>query len=116
MKIHDKLGEDALIVLLNSRLSAQVGQGGAGQREANELQDLFVSTFHYAPPAVDPSDAGDRELLLFHEFGRKWYLGEKSGGKGVLGLGQGGFETLWEGEARPSQAELRAALASKQSA
>ena len=111
-KVHERLGEDALIVLLNARLSAQVGQGS----EAEELQSLFVPTFHYAPPAIDPKDCGDGELLLFHEFGRRWYLGEKSGGKGVLGLGQGGFETLWEGDARPSTKELKAALASNQRA
>ena len=85
---------------------------GAGQREAEDLLEVFRPTFHYAPPALDPRDSGERELLLFHEFGARWYLGEKSQGKGPLGLGvgQGCFDTVWEGENRPSPADIRTAL------
>lgn len=112
-KIHDKLGEDTLIVLVNARLGAQETlQTNAVASEVEALRSVFTPVFHYAPPVVDKA-AGDRELLLFHEFSQSWALAEKDkDSKGILGLklGSSVFKTLWEGDARPDAAAIQASL------
>jgi len=109
-KIHEKLGDDTLIVLINARASL-----GAVSSDSDNgwVNSAFTSVFHYAPPIID-NGSDKRELLLYHEFNSKWYLAEKELKDGILGsgiqlpslTGNSGFKTVWEGENKPIQSEI----------
>lgn len=143
-KIESKLGQDTLIILINARAEAveifsskknkstkdqgQEKEGEKGKEASDsmategkdaELSDpewtlkAFNNIFNYAPPAID---AGDRELLLYHEISDKWALVEKGKDtKGLFGtgIGSGGItlNTIWEGDSRPSQSQVIKILA-----
>ena len=115
-RIHEKLGLDTLIILLNGR--ATVTQTIKKNKENNKddenndwISSEFESVFNYAPPSTS-GQLVDRELLLYHEMGEKWYIAEKdkeqktglSGLVGSLTAGSG-FKTLWEGDLRPTDIE-----------
>jgi hypothetical protein len=114
-KLHERLGEDALIVLINARLSlidqlvSGTGTSSTTSTEATTIRGLFTSVFHYAPPAIDKTN---RELLLYYEFGKQWALAEKDTSPGLLGfkLGSQAFKTLWQGADAPTTEEIQAAI------
>lgn len=109
-KISEKLGKDTLIILLNGRATASktINKNTEKNKEDEDKYDWisteFESVFNYAPPI---SSIVDRELLLYHELGDKWYIAEKdksqkSGLSGLVGsLISSGFTTIWEGDERP---------------
>lgn len=107
-KIHEKLGQDTLIVLINARASL-----GALSSDNDWVNSAFTSVFHYAPPIIDKG-SDKRELLLYHEFNSKWYLAEKELKDGILGsgiqlptlTGTSGFKTIWEGVKKPIPSEI----------
>jgi Domain of unknown function (DUF1995) len=142
-KIHERLGMDCLIILLNARAAAtsaslpgNLNKNADGSASANSeesssevwIDNTFVNVFNYSPPYLASEAtkgtattlAAERELLVYHEFESKWYLAEKpkaeGGSKGgvgnILGNSGGGFQTLWEGVARPSAAEIESILQS----
>lgn len=130
-KIHERLGEETLIIFINARASIAAASTSA-KRSASATIDsdvesdnddwvtgAFTPVFHYAPPLINvaESEAGlkgkdtKRELLLYHEYGGDWYLAEKEVSEGLFGTGislpgNSGFKTLWEGKARPQKEEL----------
>ena len=105
LKVHEKVGDETLIIVINGRASVAASKDGEG----NWIDDVFVPVFNYAPP---PLSGLDRELLLYHQFNGPWYLAEKEkGNKGILGLGGSDFKTIWEGDKRPSTDELKDILA-----
>ena len=131
-KIHDRLGQDTLIVFINARASiAAVSTNSKKSAEAEselEAENLdwvtgaFTTVFHYAPPLITSvsSDSATteaslkRELLLYHEFGGDWYLAEKEVNEGIFGSGislpsitsNSGFKTIWEGQDRPGKIDI----------
>lgn len=115
-RLHERLGEDCVIVLLNGRLSAQdiLQQSATVLEECSQLKSIFTPVFHYAPPALSNQGGDkDRELLLYHEYAGKWSLAEKDkDSKGILGLklGSSVFKTLWEGDSFPEASLIQSTL------
>jgi len=139
-KISEKLGEGTCIILLNGRadaanaLSSSTEEAAAEESQDDEgknsspsewLTENYVSVFNYAPPALGKETVAkmaaagfkeERDLLLYHEYGDCWYLGEKdpNSNKGILGLGGSNkvFNTLFktEDDKRPTQADLAKVL------
>lgn len=134
-KIHERLGEDTLIIFINARASIAAVSTGARKNavtdsDAAEVEngdwvtEAFTPVFHYAPPIVTAAvstpeetagkDSLKRELLLYHEFGGDWYLAEKEITGGIFGTGinlpslsgSSGFKTLWEGKNRPAKVDI----------
>lgn len=133
-KIHERLGQDTLIVFINARASIAAASTNSKKsieadseleaENADWVTEAFTSVFHYAPPLIAsmPSeievtatdDSQKRELLLYHEFGSDWYLAEKEVNEGIFGSGislpsitsSSGFKTIWEGKSRPARAVL----------
>lgn len=131
-KIHDRLGQDTLIVFINARASiAAVSTNSRksieaeGEFEAENIDwvtGAFTTVFHYAPPLITSvsSDSAategnlKRDLLLYHEFGGDWYLAEKEVNEGIFGsgislpsiTGNSGFKTIWEGKDRPGKIDI----------
>lgn len=115
LQIHEKLGDDTLIILVNGRLDTVLSTGSTLEQEsAASMRQKFLPIFHYAPPppALLPPNIS-RELLLYHEIDKNWYLAEKlgrsSGIGSIIGLG-GGFETLLETNNRPTFEEISTVL------
>jgi len=121
-KIHEKLGQDTLIILLNGRATATQTIMKKKIEKNNDEEDKitdwiseeFLSVFNYAPPNLS-GQLAERDLLLYHEIGDKWYLAEKDEKKGGLSglvgsLTNSGFKTLWEGDTRPNDAEIETIL------
>ena len=129
-KIHDRLGEETLIIFINSRASIAAASASGKKtadpdldtENADWVSGAFTSVFHYAPPllgATEPASQIEnkkRELLLYHEFGGDWHLAEKEAADGIFGTGftlpsiSSGFKTLWEGSTRPDKKQLLEAL------
>ena len=129
-KIHERLGEETLIIFINARASiaaaAANGKKAADPdldtENADWVSGAFTSVFHYAPPLLGAVEQGvqlenkKRELLLYHEFGGDWHLAEKEVDDGLFGTGftlpsvSSGFKTLWEGSTRPDKKQLQEAL------
>ena len=132
-KIHERLGEDTLIIFINARASIAAASSGSKKTAAADsdaetensdwVTEAFTPVFHYAPPIVTAvgseeesagKDSLKRELLLYHEFGGDWYLAEKEINEGIFGTGismptlsgSSGFKTIWEGKIRPAKLEL----------
>ena len=121
-KIHEKLGQDTLIVLLNGRATAtqtimkkKIEKNNEEEEKITDwISEEFLSVFNYAPPNLSGKLA-ERDLLLYHEIDDKWYIAEKIENKGGIGgivgsLTSSGFKTLWEGDNRPSDAEIESIL------
>jgi hypothetical protein len=116
-RITDKLTDETLIVLLNSRATAASlastklrGDDDSEMTVGQWISDNYEPVFHYAPPVLPEKVKTDKELLLYHEYGGNWVLAEKNKPKGFVNLGGGGFQTLWEGDARPSTNDLAKAI------
>lgn len=125
-KIHDRLGEETLIIFINARASIAAASASGKKtvdpdldtENADWVSGAFTSVFHYAPPllgATEPASQIEnkkRELLLYHEFGGDWHLAEKEAADGMFGTGftlpsiSSGFKTLWEGSTRPDKKQL----------
>ena len=125
-KIHERLGEETLIIIINGRASvtaastrAKSAVAAEGETETDHLDwmtKFFTPVFHYAPPFENLSkptpSTTQRELLLYHEFDGDWYLAEKESKDGLFGTGislpsiGSGFKTIWEGKTRPEMSEL----------
>ena len=133
-KIHERLGEDTLIIFINARASIAAASTNAKKvaeadselelQNADWVSGAFTPVFHYAPPIITAGEGDSdivadkkslkRELLLYHEFGGDWYLGEKEAKDGLFGsgismpdlTGNSGFKTIWEGKSRPAKVEL----------
>lgn len=129
-KLTDKLGEGTLVILINGRLSlpTATGRDQDPNQGFNEWLDAtFVPVFTYSPPEPESDTTSSstssslsssaakkgRELLVYHEFETKWYIGEKEKGPGFMGFGGGGFTTLWEGANRPTPEDIAAILGKK---
>jgi len=121
-KIHEKLGQDTLIILLNGRATAtqtikkNLEKNNEEPDKSNDwISEEFMSVFNNAPPNVSGAFV-ERELLLYHEIGDKWYIAEKdkdqkSGISRIVGsLTSSGFKTIWEGDDRPNDLELEKIL------
>ena len=124
-KIHEKLGQDTLIILLNGRATATQTIIKKNLEKSNEeadkstdwISEEFISVFNYAPPNLNARAFLERELLLYHEIGDKWYIAEKdkdqkSGISRLVGLTSSGFKTIWEGDNRPNDLEIENILQS----
>ena len=127
-KIHERLGEETLIIIINGRASIAAAStrtkttaAADSETETDHLDWLtqfFTPVFHYAPPfdyqSKPASSVTQRELLLYHEFDGDWYLAEKEANDGIFGTGinlpsiggSSGFKTIWEGKSRPIISEL----------
>lgn len=122
-QIHEKLGEQTLIILLNVRVGAanvlvkKDGSGGGGAVDDDQLvawfRSTFINVFNYAPPILSASVIKDqRDLLVFHEYKKSWFLAEQvRSNDGILGLKLGEsskFVTHWEGTERPNDSQIEA--------
>jgi len=87
--IHEKFGDDTLILLINTR--ADILKDKMKPEDVEWLDNTFTWVYHYAPPPTleNIKELDNRELLMYHEFGSKWSLAEKKEDKGVLGTGLG---------------------------
>jgi Domain of unknown function (DUF1995) len=123
INIHEKLGDDALLILINGRLSAQTAPKttsgtSSSSSDVDALKEIFTPVFYYAPPAINDKAINDanRDLLLYYEYGKQWSLAEKENkSKEVLGLNLGTstvFNTLWEGAVMPDELQIKTALSS----
>jgi hypothetical protein len=120
-KIHDKLGEGCVIILLNSRVDNVNALNSDKKDEEDKKYDVdfvyqdFVNVFTYCPPVLlDKEDLNKiektkKDLLLYHEFKGKYYLAEKdddeaTGGFGNIAAAIKGttFNTLREFESAPA--------------
>jgi len=142
IKLHEKFGDGTLIILLNARLDTMIAQspdGPAGD-VADVFENVFsyAPPSVGAPDEINNDDGAtteERDILLYHEYTGKWYIAEKpsrkkssdskkGNGGGLLdsvgsivgGLSTAGkddsFKTLWEGDDKPSAAEIRQVLSS----
>lgn len=94
-KIHEKFGDDTLIILLNARSTSMQSKTNLENKSSdnnddnentsntiNDISNIFENVFNYAPPVIKATTTlstvdSKRDLLLYHEFKGKWYLAEK---------------------------------------
>jgi hypothetical protein len=81
-KVDEKFGDDTLILIVNGR--TDIVKDKMKEEDITWVKDTFKPVFHYAPPPiVDSKSISNRDILLYHEFGKSWYLAEKYETKGA---------------------------------
>jgi hypothetical protein len=130
-KMHEKLGEGTLIILLNARVDAVELLAGKEEGELAWLREAFTPVFTYAPPVLVNAQGEAEEqpnMLQYHEFGpeERWYIAEINtkagfGGRGgqtdanvfenlAAGFTGSSFKVLVETKDRLTPRELSVAL------
>ena len=120
-RVHEKLGDGTLIILLNARVDAVEMLSGKEESDLDWVRRDFKPVFFYCPPIVVNSQGAGEELqdhLQYFDFsekgGPKWYIAknegdDNSGGAGLLSnlMGSNPFKTLFVSDNRLSGLELR---------
>jgi hypothetical protein len=123
-RISEKVGEEALIVLLNARIGsysllADTNKAKSAASSTEEILEVeswyrqnFVNVFNYAPPITANKIISEQELLLYHEYNQPWYLAKKESSKNMLGLlgDSVKFTTLLKKDSIPVDDEIVTAL------
>jgi hypothetical protein len=105
-KIHEKLGEDTLVILLNARvdamdilLNSEKKSDDDSSSRLDWVRESFKPVFFYTSPCIVNSqgkaeDAMD--LLQYYEYGDKWYVARQQDG-GTGGVGGNMLDSLMSG-------------------
>ena len=94
-KMHERLGEGTLIILLNARVDAVEILANKEEGELDWVRRDFTPVFFYAPPVLVNGQGEAEEkpnMLQYYEYKEKWYLAELSDKVG-FGAGVGGGDT-----------------------
>jgi hypothetical protein len=126
MELHNQLGMGTLIILLNGRYGNENAYDQA-IIEGKRLEAIYENVFCYSVPKI--GDDINQDYLLYHEYQGSWYLAKKtvdpkdgkdsSNSNPLSGFVQilqrvvsKPIQTIWTGNQRPTQDDIKSIVSS----